>query len=312
MGEASWISLNPKGTPSSQQLFFLSIKDKLIHDPLLIPICDDVEDRFSSHRLGIVENRMDLDLHDWHRRHVGPPKDGVGLVAALLMDGKFLTLTRTHLGDYEIWLHGELIKTWRPKSVGASAASTFSSGDADPISESGLWSSGDGSWGAVKILSGRARASIDNLDSAAYIVSPSMTKQQFAKATVHDALDGNGTRDAGLGLRMLTGTDETAYVCYCRFEQAVFTIFRVSSAFAFTEIGSGAGTPADGNEIEFSVVGSSLKLRKDGVVVRSETDTNITAAGQPGICFFYLDTSNIAEIDGFVCGDYTTTFGRFG
>jgi hypothetical protein len=218
---------------------------------------------------------------------------------------------RSHLGQYEIYLDGRLVKTWGLESVGAAyASSTFSSGDANPISESGLWISGDGDWGALQISGGRLRHVTDGVDCAAYITTPTFGPQQIVSANVYDTTSSGNSRDVAVCARMHSGTDESAYIGYSLFNAGDFVVYRTDSAFAFTIVIAAAGTPVTGDKVELTVIGSSIILKQNGAAVLTGTDTNITS-GQPGMAFFTA-SSNLVEADNFVATDLNTTFGRFG
>lgn len=128
-----------------------------------------------------------------------------------------------------------------------------------------------------------------------------LTRNGFSAADAEVSCVITQAHDAGLALRLLDNNNYYVAVIYdgsAGTPNLVRIYKRVSGTF--TEIGTAQsiatftrGTP---HTLSFSAVGSALVIKFDGVTVKSETDSALTAAGKVGLRATASTTNTFSSI----------------
>lgn len=181
----------------------------------------------------------------------------------------------------------------------ASYASDFA-GSESPLSEGGVWSSGadNGDFSDLQKVSGRVRCVSVGSNSAARVMSPSISEDQFGQALFIKTTGGN---TCAIGLRMQSGSDESCYL-YNAYSTTVSFISEFTASFGETILVDFGAAFGASDVARFTAIGTTLQGYKNGSATINVTDATL-AAGQPGIKMHVDGALAEAELDDFLAGD---------
>lgn len=189
----------------------------------------------------------------------------------------------------------------------AFATSTFA-GTESPLSEGGVWTTGDGSWGRLQKVNGHVRDLDGPKDTARY-VGTTFGASQYSKVTI--SFGAVAEPFAGPTTRMNSATDGDCYfVQICGgggFNQV--DLYRESdNAGSVTEtiIGSAFSLGANnavGDTYELASFGSVHQVKRNGVLLGVRVDSTF-ASGQPGILVHETAAGTTDAISDWEGGDF--------
>ena len=189
----------------------------------------------------------------------------------------------------------------------ASYNTTFSGGDEDPISESGVWTSGPGAFTAMRIVSGEAQPSATGLDAAAFLNSPSIGSNQYVECTAGASFASGGF--IYLILRTQSSTDGDSYtVSILQDGTCGFYLATDTGSLTWTQIGAtlALGARSPGDVFKLTVEGPILSLYLNGVYQTSRIHHTRTS-GQPGIGGYGTSTTVSGATTSATAGDLALT-----
>jgi len=167
----------------------------------------------------------------------------------------------------------------------------------------GNWAVGEGDWDNMQWLTGGHVEPIGNTSCAMRRSGETYADDQYSILTIN-AMTTNSDWVAAT-VRMASGVDESAYVCYYDTELNEYSIYEFDSAFGATLLNSVA------NDTTALQAGDTLTAEVEGITIRlgtnegsgdgqrlTTTDTTITS-GDPGMHIFQgLNESSITAWSG--------------
>ncbi len=182
----------------------------------------------------------------------------------------------------------------------ASFSTTFSGGDANPLSEGGVWST-QSSHSALQVVGGRVRPTALGVFNSANVNSPAFGNDQWAQATVV-TLSNLFQTNAGVMVRASDAAN-TYYRAGIR-DDGVVSIDRILAGTLANLISTGSGAGGPGSVIKLQITGTQLTAFINSSQVLTIADANI-ASGRPGIVTFIQATATVdlIELDDFSADD---------
>lgn len=180
-------------------------------------------------------------------------------------------------------------------------------GSEDPLSEGGVWTVGGGSWGAIKKVSGFARASVISTHSLAHYKTTAgggldIGNDQFSEIVVGSVITNlyygpcvRVTPTTGYFLRVDGAANPPVSLELFSFDAAV-NLTLIGSAFSVSPI-------AANDTIRLEVSGTTFIVKINGVSQGTRSDS-LLSSGQPGFGIFDGGGGNDA-IDSWQAGDVT-------
>jgi len=193
-----------------------------------------------------------------------------------------------------------------PVSGGSSYSTGFPQTE-NPISEGGMWIGGKAvgvDWNNVQTVPGKAYASVlsgspNRYNDSIAQLNTTFTANQFAQGTVYRAAgySPTGGHEVELLLRFqITPQNARGYEVLWG-HQGYLAIVRWNGPLAnYTTLydsgNPGIGPAVDGDVLRAEIVGSTIRVYKNGSLVASVSDSTWTS-GQPGIGFWPVDDATI-------------------
>jgi hypothetical protein len=165
----------------------------------------------------------------------------------------------------------------------------------NPISEGGRWINNTGTFTSVRTIGGSAFGTHGGLnydDSIAHLSG--FSPNQYIEGTVYKSGTFSANQEIELLLRMSTSRDFVrGYEILINYGGGC-QIMRWNGSMTggfFTDIGTAnIGSIANGDVIKAQMIGNTITVFKNGVVVGTANDSVVTS-GNPGVGFFTRDTS---------------------
>lgn len=189
---------------------------------------------------------------------------------------------------------GAIAGSRRRTGAAASFSDDFTRADANPISNP---SSSGGTWGAItstgikqiKILSNKARGSLNTEQNLERVSSPTFANDQKAISTI-----GSITNYGGVAVRIQGSTDPNCYFAYVNSGGGQVLIYRGNPAGSTTQIANITSTWSIGDILELRAVGTTITVYKNSSQLGSYTDSTYSS-GQPGL-YCYLNTTDLSSL----------------
>lgn len=193
-----------------------------------------------------------------------------------------------------------LLTAWPRRAWAASYQTPFTTNE-NPLSEGGMWSTGEGDGSPHKKASGRCNGTTTGSRDTSRLTL-SVSGDHFGHAEAY--LVANVLVAVGIITRMVGGADESAYVseAFINGSTPGSQIYEWAGAFGTTVLQSGGPGFSTGDVLWMEAIGSTLNLYQNGTLQLTATDTTLTG-GSVGIYTFTGGADTGAEIDNFVGGD---------
>lgn len=182
----------------------------------------------------------------------------------------------------------------------ASYTTGFSGGNENPLSESGKWTTGQGSYDTVQVSSGIV-TDTGGSESVASYTAVSIGNDQYAQVDVQIDF---ANRKAGPAVRVSTSDGSHYSFNNVQGSPGDYEIVEHASNTAATRIGAAytGETSTYPVTLKLTISGSTLTPYINGVAKATRSDST-HASGQPGL--FISSPDQLASVDNFDGGDLT-------
>jgi hypothetical protein len=152
------------------------------------------------------------------------------------------------------------------------------------------------------------RMAVDNTDSAARLLSPTLSGNVYSQAVLTWVSTGTVLGPL-VRCHPASSTDESCYIGTAENSASRHAIYEVSATFGFTAIGTDAVAPTSGQTFRIEANGSSLTMTANGTNRAGGpiTDTTLGAATYTQVGLYsWTTTASNCDIDNFDGGDLTS------